>query len=104
MSSIFIIVQPRESDAKAIDLLKHLMEKGDLKVTSSTQDLDSNTVMISFKDIQPDSITRIISDSRQWCDDVGFVFFVNEDSVYTNVSKDGIVEKENATVILMLEL
>ena len=104
MSSIYIAVQPRESDAKAVDLLRRLMEKRDVKVGSLSQDLDENTVLISFQGIQPDEVPRIISDSKQWCDDAGFVFFVNEDSVHSRVSQNGAVEKENATVILMIEL
>jgi hypothetical protein len=104
MSSIYIIVQPRESDAQAVDLLKHLIEKQDLKVDTPTKDLDPNTVLISFKDVQPDDMKRIVSDSKQWCDDVGFVFFVNEDSVYSSVSPGAAVVKENATIILMIEL
>src|SRR5271166_1745397 len=97
MTSIYIIVQPRESDARAVDLLKHLVEKGDIKVGNPSQDLDQETVLISLKDVQPDDATRIVSDSKQWCDDVGFLFFVNEDSVLSTVSKIGAVEKENAT-------
>jgi hypothetical protein len=104
MSSLFIIVQTRESDKKAVHLLRYLIEKGDVKVGRPLQDLDLNTVMISFQDIQPDAKRRIISDSKQWCDDIGFVLLVNEDSVYSNVSRSGEVEKENATIISMLEL
>jgi hypothetical protein len=104
MSSLYIIVQPRESDKKAIDLLRHLAEKGYVKVDRPSQDLDPNTIMISFQDIQPDGMRRIISDSKQWCDDVGFLFLVNEDAVYSSVSGTGAIENENATVISMLEL
>jgi len=104
LTSIYIIVQPRESDAQAVDLLKHLIEKGDVKVGTPPPVLDQNTVLISFKDVQPDNTSRIISDSKQWCDDVGFLFFVNDDSVHSIVSENGVVEKENATVILMIEL
>ena len=74
MTSIYIIVQPRESDAQAMDLLKHLVEKGDIKVSNPSQDLDQETVLISLKDVQPDDAARIVSDSKQWCDDVGFLF------------------------------
>ena len=66
--------------------------------------MDPNTVLFSFKDVQPDDMKRIVSDSKQWCDDVGFVFFANEDSVYSSVSPGGAVVKENATIILMIEL
>jgi hypothetical protein len=104
MSSLFIIVQTRESDKKAADLLRHLTEKGDVKVGRPPKDLDPNTVIISFQDIQPDGIPRIISDSKQWCDDVGFFFLVDEDAVYSSVSRSGAVENENATVVSMLEL
>ena len=36
--------------------------------------------------------------------DVGFPFLVNEDTVYSSVSQSGAVEKENVTIISMLEL
>jgi len=104
MTSIYILVQPRESNARAVDLLKHLIEKGDVKASSPSQDLDPNTVLISLQDVQPDETPRIVSDSKQWCDDVGFAFFVNEDSIHSTVSQSGAVEKENATLILMIEL
>ena len=104
MSSLFIIVQTGESDKKAVDLLKHLVERGDVKVSLPPQDLDPDTVMLSFQDVQPDGIRRITSDSKQWCEDVGFLFLVNEDAVCSSVSRSGEVEKESATIISMLEL
>lgn len=104
MSSLFIIVQTRESDKKAVHLLRYLMEKGAVKVDRPLQDIDPNTVIISFQSIQYDETKRIISDSKQWADDVGFVFLVNEDAVYSIVSQSSVVEKENTTVISMLEL
>ena len=104
MPSLFIIVQTGESDKKAIDLLRHLVEKGDVKVGIPPHDLDPDTVMISLQNIQPDVISRIISDSKQWCEDVGFLFLVNEDTVYSSISQSGAVVKENTTIITMLKL
>ncbi len=75
-----------------------------MKINHAPQDLDPNTVMISFQDTPPDGIHRIISDSKQWCEDIGFLFLANEDTVYSSVSRSGAVEKENATIISMLEL
>jgi hypothetical protein len=64
MASLFIIVQTRESNEKAIELLRHLMENGDVKAGPLSQDLDPKTVILSFQDIQPDIVSRIISDSK----------------------------------------
>jgi len=105
MTSLFIIVQTRESDEKAIELLRHLIEKTDVKTGSPKKDLDPKTVILSFRDIHPDLLSRIISDSKQWCDDMGFVFLVNKDAVHSSVSlQDGTVENEDATVVSLLEL
>lgn len=105
MTSLFIIVQTRESNEKAIELLRHLIEKKDVKAGPLSQDLDPKTVILSFQDIQADIVSRIISDSKQWCDDMGFVFLVNKDSVHSRVLlQNGTVEKESATVISLLEL
>lgn len=104
MPSVFITVQIRESDMQAVDLMKHLVAKGDVKVGNSPQELDPDTVMISLQGIEPDGVSRIISDAKQWSEDVGFAFFVDEDAVRSSVSQNGAIEKENATVITMLEL
>ncbi len=104
MTSLFIVVQTRESNEKAIELLRRLIEKKDVKAGPLAQELDPKTVILSFEDIHPDIVSRIISDSKQWCDDVGFVFLVNKDSVHTRVLLNGTVEKESTTVISLLEL
>jgi hypothetical protein len=76
-----------------------------VKAGPLSQELDPKTVILSFQDIHPDTVSRIISDSKQWCDDMGFVFLVNKDSVHSRVLlQNGTVEKENATVISLLEL
>ncbi|MGI0092002.1 MAG: hypothetical protein ACREBS_09850, partial [Nitrososphaerales archaeon] len=105
MTTLFIIVQTRESDEKAAELLRHLIEKGDVKEGPLTQDLDPKTIILSFQDIHPDVSSRIISDSKQWCEDVGFVFLVNKDTVHSSISlQNGTIENENATVVSLLEL
>ncbi len=105
MSSLFIIVQPRESDENAVELLRHLIERGDVKTEQVGKDLDPKTAMLSFHDISPDALTRIISDSKQWCDDMGFVFLANEDAIHSSISlQNGTIQNENAAIISLLEL
>jgi len=103
MPSLFIIVQTRESDKRAVDLLKHLVERGDVGVIAP-QDIDPATVMISFEDIPPDRLRRTVSDSKEWCEDLGFLFLVNQDSTYSSISRSGEIQKVDAVIISMLEL
>ncbi|MHB8568472.1 MAG: hypothetical protein ACYC7D_15705 [Nitrososphaerales archaeon] len=103
MTSVFITVQARESDNKAAELLRHLMERK--TVSTVPFPIDPKTVLISFDDIQPDAIAKIVSDSKEWSEDSGFVFLANQDVVHSKISlQKGTIEKERATVISLLEL
>jgi len=84
--------------------MKHLIAKGDLNGDTPTQVLDQNTVMISLKDIESAGVSRVISDTKEWSEDVGFAFFANEDAVHSSVSPGGTVVKEIATVLFLIEL
>jgi hypothetical protein len=105
MSSLFIVVQARESDEKAVELLRHLIEKADVKTGLNTKGLDPKTVILSFQGIPDDILDRITSDSKQWSDDMGFVFLMSKDAVHSSVSlQNGTIENENTTVVSLLEL
>ena len=105
MSSLFIVVQARESDEKAVELLRHLIEKADVKTGPNTKGLDPKTVILSFQDISADVLDRIISDSKQWSDDMGFVFLMNKDVIHSSVSlQNGTIEDESTAVVSLLEL
>jgi hypothetical protein len=105
MPSLFIIVQPRESDENAVELLKRLIEKADVKLVPNAGGLDPNSIVLTFQDIPDDALNRIISDSKQWADDAGFLFLLYKDVVHTSVSlRNGIVGSENVTVVSLLDL
>jgi hypothetical protein len=105
MPSLFIVVQPRESDENAVELLKRLIEKTDVKTGPNAKGPDPNTFILSFHDVPDDKLNRIISDSKQWADDAGFLFLVYKDVVHSSVSiQNGTIENENVTVVSLLEL
>jgi|SRR5579872_2452721 len=105
MSSLLIVVQPRESDENAAELLKRLMEKTNAKPMRDAEGLNPNTIVLSFRGIADEELDRLVTDSKQWADDAGFLFLLYKDAVYSSVSlQDGSIENENVTVASLLEL